>query len=198
MRRVGVRAAVGARLAESRGEHPVELIADEDPVAHQVPALRGHALVVVTDAGQAEFDGAVGGHVHHRRAVAHGAELVGGGERRSGVGGLVADRAVVFGCVTDGFVNGQPQVRRVDHQILAPGITLGALTFSASSDGSCASSSVQFHTSSPASASQPRPIGGASVRIESNLPAAASTVTASSDGSTRTRCWVIDDPKVSA
>jgi hypothetical protein len=36
------------------------------------------------------------------------------------------------------------------------------------------------------------------VRIDSKLPAAASTVTASSVGNTRTRCWVIDEPKVSA
>ena len=77
---------------------------------------------------------------------------------------------------------------------VGPAATLGALIFSASSDGSSASSSVQFHTSSPASASQPRPIGGASVRIESNLPAAASTVTASNVGCTRTRCCVIDEP----
>ena len=81
---------------------------------------------------------------------------------------------------------------------VGPAVTLGALTFSASNTGSCASSLVQSHTSSPASASQPRPIGGASVRIESKLPAAGSTVTASSVGITRTRCWVIDEPKVSA
>src|SRR6516225_10857831 len=104
MRRIGVRAAVGARLAQSWGEYPVELVADEYPVAHQIPALRGHSLVVVTDAGQAVLDGAVGRHVHNRRPVAHDAELVGGGERGSGVGRLVADRAVVFGCVADGFV----------------------------------------------------------------------------------------------
>ena len=39
---------------------------------------------------------------------------------------------------------------------VGPAVTLGALTFSASNAGSCASSSVQSHTSSPASASQPR------------------------------------------
>ena len=42
--------------AQPRGEHPVELVADEDAVAHQIPLLRPHALVVVTDGGQAEFD----------------------------------------------------------------------------------------------------------------------------------------------
>ncbi|CKQ31995.1 Uncharacterised protein [Mycobacterium tuberculosis] len=81
---------------------------------------------------------------------------------------------------------------------VGPGITLGARTFSANSDGSCASSSVQFQISSPATTSQPRAVGGANVRIDSKLPAAESTATASRHGSSRTRCWVIDDPKVSA
>ena len=81
---------------------------------------------------------------------------------------------------------------------VGPAVTLGALIFSASSDGSSASSVDQSHTSSPATASQPRAVGGASVRMVSNVPAAASTVTASSVGCTRTRCWVIDEPNVSA
>ena len=34
--------------------------------------------------------------------------------------------------------------------------------------------------------------------MDSKLPAAASTATASSIGIIRTRCWVIDEPKVSA
>ena len=34
--------------------------------------------------------------------------------------------------------------------------------------------------------------------IVSNLPAAVSTAVASTCGSTRTRCWVIELPKVSA
>jgi hypothetical protein len=79
-----------------------------------------------------------------------------------------------------------------------PAATLGALTFSASSGGNSASSVVQSHTSSPATTSQPRAVGGTRVRMVSNVPAALSTVTASRVGSTRTRCWVIDDPNVSA
>ena len=62
------------------------------------------------------------------------------------------------------------------------GVTLGALIFSASNDGSSASSADQSQTSSPATASQPRPVGGASVRIVSKDPAAESTATASSVG----------------
>src|ERR1700739_299321 len=81
---------------------------------------------------------------------------------------------------------------------VAPGVTLGGLTISGSSDGSSDSSSAQFQIPSSTTASQPRAVGGASVRIESKLPAAASTATASSVGNTRTRCWVIDDPYTSA
>ena len=81
---------------------------------------------------------------------------------------------------------------------MGPAVTLGALTFSASSVGSSANSVVQSQTSSPATASQPRAVGGASVRIVSKAPAAASTATASSVGCTRTRCWVIDEPNASA
>ena len=81
---------------------------------------------------------------------------------------------------------------------VSPAVTPGALAFSASSSGICASSALQSQTSSPASASQPRAVGGASVRIDSNRPAAGSTDTASSAGMIRTRCWVIDEPKVSA
>lgn len=36
------------------------------------------------------------------------------------------------------------------------------------------------------------------IELDSKLPAAESTATASRHGSSRTRCWVIDDPKVSA
>ena len=82
---------------------------------------------------------------------------------------------------------------------VGPGVTLGALIFSASCDGNCASSSVQFQTSSPATPSQPRPIGGASVRIESNPPAAGvDRDRLQQRACIRTRCWVIDEPKVSA
>ena len=57
-----------------------------------------------------------------RRAVAQGAELVEGGERRAGVGRLVAERAVELGRVADRLVDGQPQVGRVDDQVVAAGL----------------------------------------------------------------------------
>ena len=167
--RVGIGAAVGAGHSEPRREHPIQLVADEDAVAHQVPALRAHPLVVETDCRQAVFDGAVGGHVHHRRAVAHGAELVRGRERRAGVGRLVADRPVVFGGVPDGFVNRQPQVGRVDHQVgrarrrrWAPWPSRPAATAAPPAPPTSPTRHRRRRTS------QPRAVGGASVRMVSN------------------------------
>src|SRR6202020_1304431 len=58
--------------------------------------------------------------VHDGGAVVEGAELVEGGERGPGVGGLVADGAVELGGVPDGLVNGEPEVRRADHQVVRP------------------------------------------------------------------------------
>ena len=46
--------------------------------------------------------------------------------------------------------------------------------------------------------SKPRPTGGASEAIVSNAPDAESTVTASSVGISRIRCWVVMVPAVSA
>ena len=81
---------------------------------------------------------------------------------------------------------------------VGPAVTLGDLVFSASRAGSSASSPDQSHTWSSVRVSQPRPVGGARVRMDSKLPAAASTATASRTGIVRTRCWVTDEPKVSA
>ena len=100
----------------------VELVADQDAVADDVPALGLHALVVVADRGQAVLDGAVAGDVHDVGAVLQRVELVVGRERRAGVVGLVAERAVELGGVADRLVDGQPEVRRVDDQVVAAGL----------------------------------------------------------------------------
>ena len=50
------------------------------------------------------------------------AELVEGGEGRARVGGLVAERPVELGGVPDRLVDRQPQVGRVDHQVVAAGL----------------------------------------------------------------------------
>src|ERR687894_1750448 len=79
-----------------------------------------------------------------------------------------------------------------------PGGTLGALTFSVSHSGSCASSSSQFQKVLPARYSHPRAVGGAQVRMLSNDPAARSTAIAVTWGCIRTRCWVVLVPAESA
>lgn len=78
-----------------------------------------------------------------------------------------------------------------------PGSTLGARIFSASSSGMRASSSPQSQPV-PVRYSQPRPTGGAMVRMESNSPVDSSTDKAVSCGCSRTRCWVVTVPAVSA
>ena len=124
-RGVGERAAVGAASVEL-GLHvahrAVELVADQDAVPDDVPALGLHALVVVPDRGQAVLDGAVAGDVHDVGAVLQRVELVVGRERRAGVVGLVAERPVELGGVADRLVDGQPEVRRVDDQVVAAGL----------------------------------------------------------------------------
>src|SRR5690606_2644983 len=81
----------------------------------------------VADGGQAERFGAVTGDLHDRGAVAQRAELVRGGEGGARVGGFVADGAVVLGGVTDGFVDGQPQIGRVDDEVGRSGDNGGGL-----------------------------------------------------------------------
>ena len=58
-RRVGERAPVGALEAHGGGDGPVELVADEDPVADEIEGLRRDALAVDADGGQAVLCGAV-------------------------------------------------------------------------------------------------------------------------------------------
>ncbi len=132
---VGVGAPVGAALPGIRcsqlrlhqAHRPVELVADQHAVPDDVPGLGLHALVVVADGREPVLDGAVAGDVHDRRAVLELAELVVGRERGAGVVGLVAERAVELGRVPDRLVDRQPQVRRVDHQVVAAGLDAGRL-----------------------------------------------------------------------
>ncbi len=87
--------------------------------------------------------GPVAGDVHQRRAVAQRAELVRGGEAGAGVGGLVADGPVVLGGVPDRLVDGQPQVGRVDHQVVAAGGDAGRLRLLGQQLGQLASSALE-------------------------------------------------------
>ncbi len=119
---VGERAPVGPAEALELRHPPVELVADEDAAGDEVPGLPGDALVVVADGREAVHRGAVTDDVHDRRPVPQAAELVEGGEGRARVGGLVAERPVELGGVPDRLVDRQPQVGRVDHQVVAVGL----------------------------------------------------------------------------
>ena len=123
--RVGEGAPVGAAEPLPGRHAPVELVADEDAVADQVPGLGCDPLVVQADRGQAVLDRSVPGDVHDRGAVLQGAELVEGGERRPRVRRLVAEGPVQLGGVADGLVDGEPQVGRVDHQVVVAGLDRG-------------------------------------------------------------------------
>ena len=189
---VGERAAVGAAAVELRlhvPHRPVELVADQHAVADDVPALGLHALVVVADGGQAVLDGAVAGDVHDVGAVLQRAELVVGRERRAGVVGLVAERPVELGGVADRLVDGQPQVRRVDDQVVAAGLDGRRLELLGQQLGHLVELGVPVVEAGgevlPAAADRE----ARCVRIESKVSAPAPI--ASTPGSTRTRCWVV-------
>ena len=107
----------------SAGHPPVELVADQDAVADQVPGLAGarprrrsRSVASPCSAVRSPVT-CMSGEPYCRLP-----SLSEGGERRARVGGLVAERPVELGGVADGLVDGQPQVGRVDHQVVAAGL----------------------------------------------------------------------------
>ena len=120
---VGVRAAVGPPVVQLRLEvahRAVELVADQHAVADDVPLLGPRRPRRRSRPSPARAHCVRSpGDVHDRGAVLQGAELVVGREGRAGVVGLVAQRAVELGGVADRLVDGEPQVGRVDHEVVA-------------------------------------------------------------------------------
>ena len=152
----------------------------------------GDALVVVADV--ARPCSAVRSPVTFMSggAVLQRAELVEGRERRAGVVGLVAERPVELGGVPDRLVDGQPEVGRVDHQVVAAGLDRRAPAASRRAARAARASSASQSQPPPVRYSQPRPTGGARVRIESKTPVVrVDAPCASSSGCSRTRCWVV-------
>ena len=191
---VGERAAVGA--AEALEPRPSAGRAGSRPATPSLTrshCCAGDALVVAADVARpcstvrSPVTCMSGGAVPQR------AELVEGRERRAGVVGLVAERAVELGGVADRLVDRQPQVGRVDDQVVAarPRPT-GARSFSASSSGS----SVELGVPVPAgrrsgtpSRGRPAARGCASSR---SAPASWSMRhRRRAPGCIRTRCWVV-------
>lgn len=120
--RVRERAPVGPAQARELRDPAVQLVADQRAVLHQVPRLRLDALVVVPDGREPVLGGPVARHVHDGGAVRQLAQLVEGGERGSRVRRLVPQSAVELGGVADRLVDGEPEIGRVDDQVVRPGL----------------------------------------------------------------------------
>ena len=121
-------------LPDERRQLAGRLPVDEHPVAHQVPAFGLHALVVEAGGGQAAGLRAIADQVDDARAEA---ELAGVGrleEARAGHVRFPAERAIELGRVADRFVDGEEQLRRIDHDVVACRATTGfAFSFSTTS-----------------------------------------------------------------
>ena len=149
--------------------------------------------------GQAVLHRAVAGDVHDGGAVGERAELVEGGEGGPGVGRLVADGPVELGGVPDRLVDGEPEIRRVDDEVVGPACTEGACSFSASSSGSWASSASQSQFPADAGSGQELPTPPDRRRQRAHgLEAVSESASASSWDCRRTRCWVARVPLRSA
>ena len=122
LRRVGECTPVRALPAPSCGDAAVGLVADEDAVLDEVPLLLGDAVVVVPDRRQTVLDDSVASDVEELGAVLQAAELVDGRERRAGVVGLVSEGAVELGRVPDALVDRQPEIGRIDDEIVGAGL----------------------------------------------------------------------------
>ena len=95
--------------------------------------------------------------------------------------------------MADRLVDGQPQVRRVDDQVVAAGLDRRARPASRPA-ARAARPARRVPVPAPVAGhgrySQPRPTGGASVRMVSNRPLAVDRRPRSRSGCIRTRCWV--------
>ena len=95
------------------------LIVDQHAIGDEVPALGLDALVVVPDRAQRSLLHLVGEQGDLVAAVLEVARFpfVQSGEAGAGIVGLVTQHAIEFGRMTNRFVDGQPQVRRIEHEI---------------------------------------------------------------------------------
>ncbi|KAG1269824.1 hypothetical protein G6F65_013571 [Rhizopus arrhizus] len=116
---IGIAAAVRCVAAEDVSFIAGGLVIDQDAVAHQVPALGLHPFVVIADRAEAARLGLVGEEGDDVAAPAEPCiALVQRGEAGAGIVGFVAEHAVQFQRVADRLVDGQPGVRRVEHQVV--------------------------------------------------------------------------------
>ena len=110
-----------ALLADQRRQLARRLPVHEHAVAHDVPPLRLHALIVVAGRGEAARLRAIADQVDDLRAEA---QLAGVGRLEEAGAGHVrfpAERAIELGRVADRLVNGEEQLRRIDDDVVAAG-----------------------------------------------------------------------------
>src|SRR6266850_2905601 len=125
--RVGIGAAGRLLLPDPARLLARRLVADEDPLLEQVPALRLHSVVVVAAGRQRARQDPVAVDVDDLRADPEAPQLVRRQERGAGEVGLVAQRPIELGRVADRLVDGEPQVGGQEHQVLLPGRDGGRL-----------------------------------------------------------------------
>jgi hypothetical protein len=121
---IGVAAALRLLLADDVRLVADHLVVDQHAVLDQVPALGLDALVVVADGAERVRLHLVGEDRDLVGAVLEVLRLplVQRDEARARVVGLVAEHAVELERVADRLVDGEPKVRRVEHQVVLAGL----------------------------------------------------------------------------
>ena len=134
--RAAVRLVDARELADPRRLLARRLVVLEHALLDDEPLVGRHALVVPRHAGERTFLGAVALDVHDRRAVLELADVLlrRRDEARAREVRLVAHRAIQLGGMADGFVDREPEVARVEDQVVAPRLDRTcALSFSTAS-----------------------------------------------------------------
>ena len=105
------------------------LVVLEDAFLDDQPLVGRHAFVVPLDAGERAFLRAIGLDVHEVRTVAELADhlLRRRDEAGAGVVGFLADGAIELGGMADRLVNREPEVRRIENQIVLAGLDASGL-----------------------------------------------------------------------
>src|SRR5438445_7930717 len=94
---------------------------DEDSILDQIPALGRHPFVIIADGGAALRLGAVGEEIAKLRTELKFARLVWRQKAGPGVVRFPPERAVQFGGMADRLVDGQPEIRRMNDEVVLAG-----------------------------------------------------------------------------
>ena len=125
MRMIGRRFQLSVRIVPEERLSPIKMrglairkVAAEFAVLDDVGALRGHAFVVVGEAAEAGavLEPRVGDDVDDVRAVAKIVQLIEGEKTRAGEIRFLAENAIEFDRMADGFVNLQAELAAAENQ----------------------------------------------------------------------------------